>query len=277
MNESRTNEVNPVQVIPTGGSLGAEITGLDLSHPLDDETAGLVRRALLDHCVIYFRDQQITEPQQVRFTSYFGSPVEHIRDQPDRPVREIFIISNVKENGEPIGALGSGEVSLHSDLSYLTKPGTFTFLYAVEVPNTGGQTQWVNCYAAYESLDADLKERLKGLRAVHRHYIENHNPPELVDHPIVRTHPETGRQALFVGPHLTQSVVGLPETESGQLLETLFEHLSQPRFLWTHSWHVEDLVVWDNRPTLHRRLPFPDTERRIMKRTQIFGDEVPFE
>ena len=139
-------------MIPSGGALGAEIRGLNLRQALDAATVAEIRRALLDHCVLVFRDQAIGEEDQVRFTGYFGRPVEHVRRQPDRPVKEIFLISNIEENGQPIGALGHGELSFHSDLSYLRCPGTLSLLYAVEVPESGGSTQWCNGYAAYEAL-----------------------------------------------------------------------------------------------------------------------------
>ncbi len=274
---STMNKHDNMQVHPTGGALGVEITGLDLSLPLSSREVNIVRQALLEHCVIYFRNQTITDEDQVRFTSYFGKPVQHVRKQRDRRVKEIFIISNLKENGEPIGALGNEEISFHSDLSYMPKPGTISVLYAVEIPMVGGATQWCNCYAAYEALDDEMKRRLKGLRAVHRHYVEEQNPPYPVDHPVVRTHPDTGRSSLYVGPHLTKYVVGLSENESRELLDTLIAHQSQPQFEWTHHWQVGDLVMWDNRPTMHRREPFPDTERRVMKRTQVFNDEEPLE
>lgn len=264
-----------MQIIPSGGALGAEIKNLDVSKPFPPDTAEAVRQALRDHCVLYFRDQEISDEDQVRFTRYFGEPIPHVRKQRDRRVKEIFIISNVKENGEPIGALGNADISFHSDLSYMPKPGTFSTLYAIELPRTGGETQWINCYAAYEALDDNMKTRLAGLRAVHRHYVEAQNPPEHVAHPVVRTHPETGRKSLYVGPHLTKYIVDIPEEESRALLETLYAHVMQPQFIWTHDWRINDLVIWDNRPTMHRRAPFPDTERRIMKRTQVFGDEVP--
>ena len=266
-----------MQLIPTGGALGAEIRRLDLTQPLSVEIVTRIRKALLEHCVVFFRSQRISEEDQVRFTGYFGTPVEHVRKQPERPVPEIFIISNVEDAGQPVGALGNGEIGFHSDLSYLRKPGTFSLLYAVEVPRTGGATQWVNCYQAYEELDQPTKNRLTGLRAIHRHYIEDHNSAELIDHPVVRTHPETRRKSLYVGPHLTKSIVGLPDAESRDLLETLIAHATQSRYVWTHDWQAGDLIIWDNRPTMHRREPFPPTERRIMKRTQIFGEEVPFE
>ena len=272
-----SNSIDALRITPSGGPLGAEIGGVNLSAPLLAETAQHIRRALLEHCVIYFRGQTISDNDQVRFTNYFGLAVEHVRKQPDRAVNEVFTISNVEKDGQPIGALGNREIPFHSDLSYLSRPGTFSFLYAVEVPRTGGGTQWINCYAAYDALADELKQRLAGMRAVHRHPIESQNPPRPVDHPVVRTHPETGRRSLYVGPHLTRSLVGLGEAESRRLLDDLYAHLQQQQFVWTHQWQVGDLVMWDNRPTLHRRQPFPATQRRIMKRTQIYGDEVPCE
>jgi taurine dioxygenase len=272
-----TNRIDQMQVIPTGGPLGAEIQGIDLTHPLPEDTIQVLRQALLAHSVLLFRGQQISDEDQVRFTNYFGQAVEHVRKQLPRPVKEIFFVSNVEKDGQPIGALGNDEIPFHSDLSYLRQPGTLSIIYAVELPSTGGATRWCNCYAAYEGLDSNLKAQLKGLRAVHRHHVESQNPPELIDHPVVCTHPETGRKALYVGPHLTRYIAGFSESESRELLGTLFDHMSQERFVWTHDWEIGDLVIWDNRCTMHRREGFPSTERRIMKRTQIFNDAIPYE
>ncbi len=273
-----TNDLDQLQVLPTGGALGAEIRGVDLSQPLSQEVVVQVRQTLLDHCVIFFRGQQISEEDQVRFTAYFGRPVPHVRTQADRAIKEIFILSNVVENDRPIGALGNRKITFHSDLSYMPQPGTISVLYAIEVPRTGGATQWCNCQTAYDTLDEDTRARLVGLRAVHRHYIETQNPlHRLVDHPVVRTHPESGRKSLFVSPHLTKYIVGYTAAQSRDLLDRLTAHMSQPRFVWNHDWQPNDLVMWDNRPTMHRREPFPATERRIVKRTQIFNDEVPYE
>ena len=266
-----------IQIAPTGGALGAEIKGCDLSAPLAPDQVAQVRQALLDHGVVFFRQQQLSDEDLVRFTAYFGKPVPHVRKQRPRRVKEIFLISNVKENGEPIGELGDELIPFHSDLSYLQRPGTLSVLYAVEIPSQGGQTQWCNCTAAYEALDDAWKIRLKGMRAVHRHYVEAQNPPEHIAHPIVRTHPETGRRSLYVGPHLTKYVVGLSRQDSDALLGELYAHLEQPRFVWTHEWQVGDLVLFDNRPTMHRRLAFPPDQRRLMKRTQVFNDEIPVE
>ena len=268
---------NSLTVVPTGGALGAEIKDCDLSAPLAPVQAAQVRQALLDYGVVFFRGQALSDEEMVRFTAYFGQPVEHVRKQRERRVKEIFIISNVKENGEPIGELGDKLIPFHSDLSYLERPGTLSVLYAVEIPAEGGQTQWCDCTAAYEALDDQMKNKLQGLRAVHRHHVEAQNPSEHIAHPIVRTHPETGRRSLYVGPHLTRYVAGLDEPESDALLAELYAHLETPRFVWTHQWQVGDLVLFDNRPTMHRRLAFPSDQRRIMKRTQIFNDEIPVE
>ena len=268
---------NALEIAPTDGALGAEIKGCDLSTPLASDQVAQVRQALLDHGVVFFRQQQLSDEDQVRFTAYFGQPVPHVRKQRQRRVTEIFIISNVKENGEPIGELGDTLIPFHADLSYLERPGTLSVLYAVEIPAEGGQTQWCDCTAAYAALDDEFKTRLVGLRAVHRHHVEAQNPSEHVAHPIVCTHPETGRRSLYVGPHLTKYVAGLDARESAALLATLYAHLEQPRFVWTHAWQVGDLVLFDNRPTMHRRLAFPADQRRLMKRTQVFNDERPME
>jgi taurine dioxygenase len=265
--------MSDIQIIPTGGALGAEVRGLDLSRPLSAEQVNRLRAAFLDHCVLFFRDQRISEEDQVRFSRYFGNPVPHVREQADRPIQEIFIISNVQENGKPIGALGNEELQFHSDLAYMQKPGSISILYAVEVPETGGDTIWANAYASYDALDEDLKQRLAGRRAIHRHSRPQQNPPVPASHPVFRTHPETGRKVLYVSPHFTRYIEGIGEEESRELLDRLIAHGTHPRFSWRHQWRVGDLLMWDNRCTMHRRESFDDNQRRLMKRTQMFGDE----
>ena len=259
------------EVIPTGGALGAEVRGLDLRRELEADTVRTLRAAFLDHSVLFFRGQVISQRDLVRFTRYFGNPVPHVRPQPDRPIKEIFVISNVTKDGKPIGALGSEEIPFHSDLSYLPQPGTISLLYALEIPEMGGETMWANGYAAYETLDPDLKHDIDRLHAVHRHPIDALNTPEPTLHPVVRTHPETGRKVIYVSPHLTHHIADLARTESKVLLEELIAHATDARFVWKHQWRVGDLVMWDNRCTMHRRTPFDDRQRRVMWRTQIFG------
>ncbi len=271
------NAVGGMTIVPTGAALGAEVRGLDLSRPLPEETAAAVRRALLDRCVIFFRGQDLRDEDQVRFTNCFGKAEVHVRDMPARPVQEILLVSNIRENGKAIGALGHEEVGFHSDLAYMPKPGTISVLHAVEVPENGGETRWGSGYAAYDALDARTRERLNGLRATHRHPDAPLNPPETVDHPIVCTHPETGRKTLYVTPLFTRSVVGLGDGESRDLIAFLTRHVARPEFVWTHRWRVGDLVMWDNRATMHGRGRFPPDQRRLMKRTQVFNDAAPVE
>ena len=266
-----------IKIHPISDAVGARITGIDLRTDMDAAAFQTIHQAWLDHQVLVFPGQEIGEEDQVRFTAHFGKPVPHVRKQRERKIKEIFIISNVKENGEPIGELGDELIPFHSDLSYLERPGTLSVLYAVEIPAEGGQTQWCNCTAAYETLDDTMKKRLKSLRAVHRHHVETQNPTEHIAHPIVCTHPETARRSLYVGPHLTRYIAGLDQQEGDALLAELYAHLETPRFVWTHEWQVGDIVLFDNRPTMHRRLAFPSDQRRIMKRTQIFNDEIPVE
>ncbi|OGG44138.1 MAG: hypothetical protein A3F84_22670 [Candidatus Handelsmanbacteria bacterium RIFCSPLOWO2_12_FULL_64_10] len=265
--------MSDIQILPTGGALGAEARGLDLRQPLSPGQVNRLRAAFLDHSVLFFRDQRVSEEDQVRFSRYFGDPAPHVREQPDRPIQEIFIISNVEENGKPIGALGNDEINFHSDLSYMPRPGSISMLYAIEVPESGGDTMWANCYTAYETLDEDLKGRIAGLRAIHKHPRPQQNPPVPASHPVVRTHPETGRRVLYVSPHLTSHIEGVSPEESRRLLDRLIAHATQPRFVWAHRWRVGDLLMWDNRCTMHRRESFDNARRRIMKRTQMFGDE----
>lgn len=270
------NEPECITVIPTGAALGAEITGLDLTRPLPKETVSTLRSVVLEHCVIFFRDQSLDDTAQVAFTHYFGPASVHVRDnQPDRETEEIMMVSNVRENGKLIGSLGHGEILFHSDLSFMPHPGTFSLLFAVEIPERGGATAWCNNNTAYDGLDAAMKAQLVGLRATHLHFRPEQNPDPVVDHPIVCTHPETGRKTLFVSPYFTKNVLGMAEKESRALLETLFEHQTQDENIWVHEWQVGDLVMWDNRATMHRREPFPDTQRRILKRTQIFSESQP--
>jgi taurine dioxygenase len=264
-----------MKILATGGALGAEIFGVDCSKPLEAAAVLRLKQAVLDHLVLIFRDQDLTDEEQVSFSRYFGDPKPHVREQAERPVQEIFIVSNVIENGRPLGALGYGELTFHSDLSYLRNPGSISIVYAVEVPREGGDTQWANGYAAYDALEAELRDRVLPLRAIHRHGEEKQNPPIPASHPVIRTHPDTGRRATYVSPQFTRRIEGVSEEEGGELLGRLLAHVTRPEFVWTHKWRARDLVLWDNRPTMHRREAFDPRERRTLRRTQMFG-EVPF-
>ncbi|MCI0429169.1 MAG: TauD/TfdA family dioxygenase [Rhodospirillales bacterium] len=279
-----------MKVIPFDAPLGAEVIGLDLSEPISNETLNGVRAVLLDHLVIVFRDQsRLTPEQHIAFSRRFGELQIHVLKEfhlPGHP--EILVVSNVVENGRKIG-LGDAGSNWHSDLSYMAEPSMGSLLHAQELPAVGGDTWFANMYAAYETLPLEIKQRIDGRRAVHSylHRYENlrkmgtsRNPltEEQIEsvparvHPVVRTHPETGRKALFVSEGFTSSIEGLPEEESTEILKVLFAHSTQPQFVYRHKWQPGDLVFWDNRATVHYAPGAPPGQRRTLYRTTVKGD-----
>ena len=269
--------------------LGAEVLGLDLSNPLADADFAALVQAHLQHHVLVLRDQRITPQQHIDFSRRFGPLQKHVLHQfalaghPD-----ILIVSNIIENGQPIG-LGDAGAYWHSDLSYKERPSLGSLLHAQELPEEGGDTLFANQHRAWETLPAALQQRIGGLRAEHSylaHYEElrERSPwrPALSDtqraqlapavHPVVRTHPQTGRKALFVSEHFTTGIAGLPADEGRALLQELFDHSTQPQFIYRHRWQPHDLVFWDNRSVTHLAGGTPDHLRRKLYRTTIEGD-----
>lgn len=266
--------------------LGAEIAGLDLSRPISDEDFRAVRGAWLEHLVLRFRGQALTDAQLMAFSQRFGEldpPGPNPYGKPylaDHP--EMNVISNIKLGGVPIGGLGDGEAIWHADMTYVERPPMAAMLFAIEVPVTGGDTYWANMYLAYETLPAELKARIAGRRAVHdatynsagerrKGYADVVDPRTApgARHPLVREHPETGRPCLFLGRRRNSYIEGLELAESEALLDRLWAHATQPRFRFRQEWRVGDVVLWDNRCTLHRRDAFDANARRLMHRTQI--------
>jgi taurine dioxygenase len=279
----------PFQFRRLGAALGAEILDLDLSRPINDETFAAVRRAFVESSgLLVFRDQHITPEQHIAFSRRFGPLMIHVLDKfllPGHP--EILRVSNVIENGEPIGLGDAGRI-WHSDLSYTAEPSLGSLLYALEIPKEGGDTSFANMAAAYDALPAEIKQRLDGKSAAHSYshsyakFSGSKFRPKLtqqqrdqvaeVVHPVVRTHPETGRKTLFVNEGFTSRIVDLPEAESRQLLEFLFPHSTQPQFVYRHRWQDHDLLFWDNRCTIHLAHGCPPELRRHMHRTTVKGD-----
>jgi taurine dioxygenase len=272
--------------------LGAEVLGLDLSQPLHDEDFARLHRAHLDYHVLVFRDQNITPGQQVAFSRRFGPLQIHVLRQfqlAHEP--EVLVISNIRENGQPIG-LGDAGHFWHSDLSYKDVPSLGSMLHAQELPAEGGDTLFANQHTAWERLPAHLQRAVAGLKAEHSYLaryeeLRKRNPwrPALTQaqigevrpavHPVVRTHPETGRKALFVSEHFTTRILGLPEDESRALLDELFDHSTRPEHIYRHRWQPQDMVFWDNRSLMHLAAGCPEDQRRKLYRTTIEGD-VPF-
>ena len=273
------------ETIRLSPALGAEIRGLDLSCPLDGETIAALRSAWLENFVLVFRGQMLDGEAQARFANYFG-PVSESPQAPDRlrrkhnPDRRILLVTNIREDGEPIGALPDGELQFHSDSAFLERPLMATVLYALEIPDRGGETLFANVCMAYRALDADLKERLEGRRAfniydysvqVKSGTLDRAGLPQAV-HPVVRTHPETGARAVCVNRLMTEEILDMPRADSAALLETLFDSVERPEFVYEHVWRKGDLVIWDNRCAQHARRDFPGDQTRLMRRIGIAGD-----
>jgi taurine dioxygenase len=282
---------------PTGGALGADVHGVDLSKPVDDATFAHIAEAWAEHLVLRFPGQRIDDAALMRFSARFGEldrvpiPAAGL-DRGDSGVGPdaidwVAVISSIKQEGKAVGSLGSYELVWHTDMSYNPLPPRASLLYALEVPPDGGNTGFLNMYAAYETLPGDLKRAIDGKTCIHdssrnsagelrKGFLTTtdvRRTPGAV-HPLVRLHPVTGRKALFLGRRPGAYLHGLSVEESEALLDSLWAHATQELFAWYQKWRIGDLVVWDNRCVMHRRDSFDESLRRLMHRTQIIGEPV---
>jgi taurine dioxygenase len=278
-------ESRPVRVVPTGGPLGADIEGMDLSKAIDQESMRAILDAWAQHLVLRFRGQQLDEERLMAFSSRFGSldraPINTAATRLHaNPF--VLLVSNIVENGRPIGSLGAYESQWHADMSYNPQPPVGSLLYAVEVPPAGGDTGFLNLHRAYETLPADLKAAIDGRVCTHDSSLnsagERRAGSEAVTdprqapgavHPLVRAHPVTGRPVLYLGRRRNAYIHGLPLEASEVLLDRLWAHAMHLENAWYQRWRVGDLVLWDNFATVHRRDSFDPGDRRLMLRTQI--------
>ncbi|MEQ8282866.1 MAG: TauD/TfdA family dioxygenase [Parvibaculum sp.] len=280
-----------IEIIPSRSALGAEVRGVDLAKPLTDDAFMAIQQAWYDHIVLLFRGQNLSDDDLIRFSRHFGeldiapASANDMAGAQEKSRPEIWIISNVLENGKPIGALGDKEAEWHTDMSYVAAPPMASVLYSLEIPRTGGDTSFANMYKALEALPDDLRAAIDGrscnhdasttsvgeLRAGADAVLDVRTAPG-AKHPTIRTHPATGGKALYLGRRLNGYLEGLPVEESEQLLDRLWAHCAKPEFSWTHQWAVGDMLIWDNRCAIHRRDGFDGRERRVMHRTQIKGD-----
>ncbi|MBM3485111.1 MAG: TauD/TfdA family dioxygenase [Alphaproteobacteria bacterium] len=273
-----------IEVVKLSPVIGAEIRGVNLAEPLDAAALGAIHRAWLDHLVILFRGQSLDADQQTRFALSFGEVelVKSSRSQSDATPHVMFI-SNVRDAGLRT-ALEDGEMMFHSDQCYYEFPAKATTLFAIEVPKEGGNTLFANGYAAYETLPPAIRSRLEGRKALNI-YDYGVNPTvksaassaeaPRFEHPVFRTHPETGRKAVYVNRLMTEKVVGLDGGECAYLLDRVFAHSEDLRFVYEHRWQPGDLLMWDNRCSMHARTDFPTSQRRMLRRVAIRGDR-PF-
>ena len=275
-----------LQVRRIGEAAGAEVTGLDLGQPISDALRDAIHAALVEHHVLAFRDQDLTGPQQYALTERFGEPENHVFSTADgKKSPDVHLVNNLDADGKPSSKpFTFGSFYWHTDKSYHAVPSFATLLHARELPPSGGDTEYANMQLAYDALDDATKQRIAGLKAVHSWEANRRNtgntpateaekrerPP--VTHPMVRTHPDSGRKTLYIGIH-TSHVDGMPEAEGRALLDQLMQHATQRQFVYVHEWKPGDLVMWDNRALLHRVIGNYDMDRhrRILHRTVVKG------
>ena len=278
-----------MQIEPLTEAVGADITGVDLSESLDQSTFEKIKAALHNYGVIVFSNQTLDEKQQLAFSSRFGPLEIHIATQYNMPEHpEIILLSNKLVNGQPIGIQEAGRF-WHSDLSYMAIPSLGSIINALQMPppEVGGNTHYAGMHAAYDALGPAMKKKLKGLQAVHDLSYrvgldEGEGRPRLAineelrertttAHPVVRTHPQTGRKVLFVNEGFTTAIAGWSEDESRDLLDELFAHQSRPEFTYIHKWQAHDIVMWDNVIVIHKATWFDPSYTRHAHRTTVSG------
>ncbi len=282
-----------LSIRPLSAACGAEVVGADLRGALASEVVQRLHQALGEHCILLFRGVELTPEEHIAFSRQFGPLESHVVGEFNLPGHpEVLVVSNVREEGRLKGAVYAGQY-WHSDLSYMPKPSLGSLLLCREMPEIGGDTMWANMYLAYDTLSPVMRAFLGGLRAVHdyshaydTYFAQLKERPPLtaeqraktppVEHPVIRTHPVTGRKALYINPGFTTDIVGMTPDESRPILELLFRHATRPEFVYRHRWRVNDLVFWDNRCTMHYALADYDfSVRRHMHRTTVAGD-VPY-
>lgn len=280
-----------IEVIPTGKALGAEIHGADLSQALDPADAGTIMDAWSEHLVLLFRNQFISDPELISFSRYFGDldlcPPNATGKQYSAEHPELIIVSNVIVDGEPMGSLGDVELRWHTDMSNHAVPPKASILHALEVSSEGGETEFCNMYSATSELPEHLRSEIEGKWAHQDGTYDSAGAPQRsvevagvrtesphARHPLMRRHPDTDRPVLYLGRRPKQYIVGMDAEEGEKLLDALWAHATQRKYVWTHEWRVGDLIIWDNRCVMHRRNAFPADSRRTMHRTQVTGAAI---
>lgn len=271
----------PMEHRPLSEKFGSEVVGIDLSAELSEETVNDIKALWGQRQLLLFRSQDLSEADEVAFSRRLGDLEIHIRrEYLSKSHPEILYVSNIVEDDRPIGILSDTEVGWHYDQIYLPKPAVGSLLYACKLPSSGGQTSFADMSAAFEALPDDMRAKLDGKRAVQSYAafnaaysvptnkVQKQKSPD-IEQPLIRTHPMTGRKALYICPGMTIEIVGMDPAESRETLDYLFDWCVRPEFVYSHNWQPGDALLWDNASTMHRREPFNSSEERLMKRTTI--------
>jgi len=276
-----------MEIEPLSPVVGAAIRGIDWRAPVDARTEDAVRAAFTRHSILCFPGQKLTPEHQLRFANVFGKGDGAFRKPPseDRDgakQRGVMLVTNIRKDGKPVGFLPDGEMQFHSDGAHRDIPYRATTLYAIKIPSRGGETLFANLAAAYEALTPAMQTRLEGLKtrtiylydAVSREETREDDPslPSAV-HPLVKTHPDSGRRSLYLSRLMTRAILGMDRKDSDALLDELFDHCERPDFVYAHRWRPEDLVIWDNRCLNHARADFPAEETRLLRRYTVSEPE----
>ena len=280
-----------IEVIKKHPLIGAEIRGVDLTRPIDDDTRKQVLQAFEDNIVVIFRGQDLDEDQQIAAAQMFGKVADrnNAYSRPDDGSdkrRPFMMVSNIVENGKPIGSFGDGEMWFHHDTSYYPEPHRATLLYAMTLTSTGGETKFSNMYEAYNRIPRDLRDKLEGKRVLQVHDYKRRERLDLdaidiskvrhKEQPIFITHPATGKKALYISRLMSARIEGMSRDESEDALNRLFDISEDPEIIYEHKWKLGDLVCWDNWCSIHARNDFPREEPRLMRRLTVEGQEMRF-
>ncbi len=282
------NDPSQINAIEMTSALGVEIQGVDLTEPLSDAAFAKLLALFHRYCVIFFRKQRLTPQLLVTFSARFGElDIHHMTEHTLRDLPQVRVLSNVKKDGRGVG-ITRGGMHWHSDLSYKRVPALATVLYGIECPPEGAHTQFANMYMAYETLPEQLKQKIHGKTGIHdrnfRYAILYPNRPPLtsaqlaqvppVEHPLVCRHPVTKRPALYLAKDVVSRIVGLKDGEGRHLIDELEAHATQQHLIYSHRWQPGDLLMWDNRCTLHRATPYDNKYNRTLYRVQVKG-QIP--
>ena len=280
-----------ISITPLTDTIGAEVVGVDLSQDLDDRTRRLICNAWVDNVVLVFHGQALPPPDFIKAARNFGAPMRQNLESFDVPgFPDIGVVSNrdkdTTEDGKRDGKAYVRGVSWHSDHSYAEIPPKATILYGIDIPSSGGDTQFCNTRAAYEALPEETQRRIDGLAVLHV-YQSSRSPRKLIGrtaeeegrypgnvvHPLVRTNPDTGRKAIYLNPVRAERILDIGEAESGALLDQLTKHVTQPCFQYRHKWRPGDLVIWDNRNAMHQaNADYDMAEKRFLHRIMLEGE-----